>query len=378
MKGTCVDARRALIENLKAGTARPEVWVRFPRQLGDVIFSLPFFGSLRREWDAAAAEAGIQLRWVAVGHAIGAAVFSEASKDFIAESVIETGGHGKPDPWMLLRRWRRERPVAVINLSQSVRLILGAWMARVPIRAGIADNHLALLYTHPFKYRDLPIHIVERYRPLLRLLTGTGDLRWLPVTPALLGGARGPELLRQAGWDGRPYVTLAFGTRGPEKRWHPERETWPEVARILMDQGFAAVWVGSPDEAGLGADLAALAPGSLDLTGRTSIPEVAAIQHGAYGTIAVDTGLAHTSAGAGRPTVTLMNLSVEHLIHPQGPYSASLRGAAMNLEAHEREGDPYGGSVHRVDPLRAVNLLHALAAEARGQRVSPAIASPAG
>jgi heptosyltransferase-2 len=366
-----MNGTEALRAHLKRGGARPEVWIRFPKLLGDVIFSLPFLGSLQREWNAVAAEAGVTLKWVAVGHAIGAAVFSEADPSLIAESVIETGGQGKPDPWMLLRRWRRERPVAVINLSQSVRLILAAWMARVPIRAGIADNHLAMLYTHPFNYRDLPIHIVQRYRPLLEKLTGGADLRWLPITPELLGGAAAPALLRSAGWDGRPYVVLAFGTRGVEKRWFPELENWPELARILMEQGFATVWLGSPDEKPLAAQLAALAPGSLDLTGRTTIPEACAIQHGAYGTVAVDTGLAHTSAGAGRPTVTLMNLSVEHLIHAQGPFSIAVRGADMNLEKGEREGDAFGGGAHRIRPLRAANLLHALAAEAASREVSP-------
>jgi len=113
VKGPLVNGTDALKEHLRRGTAQPEVWIRFPRQLGDVIFALPFLGSLQREWNRAAAELGMTLKWVAVGHAIGAAVFSEAAPDFIAESVIETGGQGKPDPWMLLRRWRKDRPVAV-------------------------------------------------------------------------------------------------------------------------------------------------------------------------------------------------------------------------------------------------------------------------
>lgn len=366
-----MNGTEALKESLRRGDALPEVWIRFPRQLGDVIFALPFLGSLQREWNAAAAELGVTLKWVAVGHAIGAAVFSEAAPSVIAESVIETGGVGKPDPWMLLRRWRKDRPVAVINLSQSVRLILAAWMARVPIRGGIADNNLSLLYTHPFKYRDLPIHIVQRYQPLLEKLTGLADLRWLPITPELLGGKGALPLLRAAGWDGRPYVVLAFGTRGEEKRWFPEQENWPELSRILMGQGFATVLLGSPDEMPLAAELAALAPGTIDLTGRTTIPEACAVQYHAYGCVGVDTGLSHCSAGAGRPTVTLMNMSLEHLIQPQGPYSVAVRGPAMGLAEGERPGNPRGGGAHRITPLRAANILHALAREADREQVDP-------
>ena len=328
------------------------------------MFALPFFGTLREAWNAAAAEQGHSLRWIAVGHAIGAAAFSEADPSFIAESVIEAGGKGKPDPWHLLRRWKRARPAAVINLSQSVRLALGAWMAGVPLRAGIADNHLGMLYTHSFKYRDLPVHLARRYAPLLEQLTGRGDLRWLPLGPHNLGGAKGLELLRAAGWDGRPLVTLSFGTRGFGKRWFPEDVKWPELARLIQEQGRAAVWLGGPEEVALGRELAALAPGSFDLTGKTTIPEACAIQHAAVGNLAIDTGLAHTAGATGRPTVVLMGASPEPLIAPVGPRVITLRGSPVDSRVGESEGfETHGSSAHRIPPGRVLETLAALERE---------------
>lgn len=350
-----------LREALLQGKAAPEVWIRFPRQLGDVVFSIPFLGSLQREWNAAALELGVTLRWVAVGHAIGAAVFGEAAPDFIAESLIESGGQGKPDPWRLLRRWRKTRPVAVINLSQSVRLTLGAWMAGVPIRGGIADNHLSLLYTHPFKYRDLPVHLAQRYEPLLESLTGHRKMVWLPLTSERMGGAGADALLRQGGWDGKPYVTLSFGTRGYGKRWFPEREKWPELARLLQADGRVVVWLGGPDERELGTELASLAPGSINLAGLTTIPEVCAIQSRAYGNVAVDTGLAHTAAGTGRPTLTIFGESSEPIVSPQGPCALNVRGPVVDMTDHDAPGDPCGASSHRVPAERVFRLLRALA-----------------
>lgn len=364
-----MDARQILAEQLKAG-AVPEVWVRFPRQLGDVIFSVPFFGSLRRSWNAIAEEAGVKLRWVAVGHAIGAALFSEAHPDFIAESLIEKGGAGKPDPWHLLRRWRKQRPVAVINLSQSVRLALAAYLARVPIRAGDTNNHLGFLYHHRFTYRDLDIHIAERFRPLLQQLTGADDLRWEPLTPDVLGGLGAEAKLRAAGWDGRPYVTLAFGTRGFNKRWFPEDKKWPETARLLQSQGLGVVWLGGPDEVPLGKELADAVPGTFNLTGQTSIPEACALQYSAYGNIAVDTGLAHTAAATGRPTITLLGGSPDPLINPVGPFAVGVRGPAVETLGVPADYETHGNSAHRMQPLRIVNLLHALAAESMGQPLS--------
>ena len=356
-----------LREELSKG-ACPEVWVRFPRNLGDVIFSLPFFGSLQRAWNPIAAEAGVSLRWVAVGHSIGAALFSEAAPDLVAENLVEKGGQGKPDPRVLYRRWRRTPPVAVVNLSQSIRLALGAWLARVPIRAGDVNNHLGLLYHYRFTYRDLPVPIVERFRPLLEQLTGASDLRWTPVTPERFGGLQGPEKLRALGWNGEPYVTLGYGTRGYSKRWFPEAENWPALARLLQRRGFAVVWLGGPDEREQGAQLAAAAPGSFDLTGQTSIPEACALQHGAAGNIALDTGLVHTAAATGRPTVMLNGISPDPVMYPLGPLAIALRGPFLPTEANPRtDFETYGSTAHRISPGRVVHMLEALMAEA-GER----------
>ena len=354
--------------------ANPEVWIRFPRLLGDVVFALPFFGSLQREWNRVALEAGARLRWIAVGHASGAALFSEADPRLVAENLVESGGQAKPDPWHLLHRWRRQRPVAVINLSQSVRLALGAYMARVPIRAGDVNNHLGFLYHYPFTYRDLPIPVVERFRRLLDLLTGKDELRWLPLTPDLFGGAKGRDKLMEAGWRGEPYVTLGFGTRGDAKRWFPEERTWPAMARLLRDRGFGAVWLGGPDDRELGRTLAAAVPGSYDLTGLTTIPEACALQHGAAGNIALDTGLVHTAAATGRPTVMVNGFSPEHLINPLGPLALSVRGPFLDMAEPPAglSGHP-GSTAHRIAPERVMAVLEVLMAEDRQAR--PALIS---
>ena len=357
-----------LREELRKG-ANPEVWVRFPRLLGDVIFAYPFFGGLQRHWNRVAAEEGVKLRWIAVGHAAGAALFSEAEPDFIAELLTESGGQGKPDPKDLLHRWRRNRPVAVVNLSQSVRLALGAWLARVPIRGGDVNNHLGFLYHHRFTYRDLPTPIVQRFSPLLKGLTGQDQLRWEPVTPARFGGLGGAGKLAAAGWSGQPYVTFGFGTRGDSKRWFPEETHWPALGRLLQERGLAVVWLGGPDERELGRSLASALPGSFDLTGQTTIPEAVALQYGAAGNIAVDTGLVHTAAATGRPTVMINANSPEPGIWPLGPLATSVRGAFLDTDETPSTYVPiYRNNVYRITPERVANLLEALMKEDRAKR----------
>ena len=352
------------LDRALAAGAAPEVWIRFPRQLGDVVMTFPFLRTLQQHWNAVAAARGLQLRWIAVGHHIGAALLAEAAPAFIAEVILEGGGAAKPDPWALLRRWRKHPPAAFLNLSQSARLPFAAWLSRVPIRAGIADNHLRLLYHHSIRYRNLPVHIATRIQPLLKTLTGDDRALWLPLTPELLGGQGGPAKLRAAGWQGEPYATLAFGTRGFAKRWFPEDRTWPELMRLLQVRGIRPVLLGGPDEAPLGAELAALVPGALNLAGRTTLPEACAIQTGAWGNVAIDTGLAHTAAATGRPTVTLFGPSPEVWVNPIGPRALALRGPDVDCEPALRTDFPtHGSSAHRVTPGRVLQVLELLVKE---------------
>jgi len=263
-----------------------------------------------------------------------------------------------------VRRWRQQPPAGFLNLSQSARLPFAAWLSRVPIRAGIADNHLRLLYHHSIRYRDLPLHIATRIQPLLQTLTGDDRALWLPLTPALLGGHQGPDKLRAEGWTGEPYATLAFGTRGFGKRWFPEDRTWPQVMRLLQARGIRPVLLGGPDEAPLGAELAAAVPGTLNLAGKTTLPEACAVQSGAWGNVAVDTGLAHTAAATGRPTVTVFGPSPEVWVNPIGPRALTLRGPDVDCDPAVRSDFPtHGSSAHRVAPERVMQVLELLIKE---------------
>jgi len=158
-------------------------------------------------------------------------------------------------------------------------------------------------------------------------------------------------------------VTLGFGTRGAPKRWFPEEEKWPALARLLQARGLVPVWLGGPDECALGRRLCAAVPGSFDLTGLTTIPEACTLQYRAAGNIAVDTGLVHTAAATGRPTVMINGISPEPLIYPLGPLALSVRGSFLDTDAQPMAGLPTEGASHRIGPGRVLNLLLALMAE---------------
>lgn len=81
------------------------------------------------------------------------------------------------------------------------------------------------------------------------------------------------------------------------------REPAARHARALADEGWHVVVTGGPGDV---ADGAAVTPaGGTDLTGRTSLAELAAVLRGAAAVVVGNTGPAHLAAAVGTPVVSL-------------------------------------------------------------------------
>jgi ADP-heptose:LPS heptosyltransferase len=84
---------------------------------------------------------------------------------------------------------------------------------------------------------------------------------------------------------------------------------WPvahfaAAARLLADEGRTVVVTGAPSETGLTAAVGVDAP-VLDLGGRTSLAELAAVLAAADAVVVGNTGPAHLAAAVGTPVVSL-------------------------------------------------------------------------
>ena len=101
--------------------------------------------------------------------------------------------------------------------------------------------------------------------------------------------------------DRRPVV-LHPGTSVPARAWPPER--FHELAQALTDSGVEVVVTGAPSERALTRRVTSGTP-ALDLGGRTSMPELAAVLEAAAVVVAGNTGPAHLAAAVGTPVVSL-------------------------------------------------------------------------
>lgn len=107
----------------------------------------------------------------------------------------------------------------------------------------------------------------------------------------------------------------------PLKRWPAER-----FAGLAAAAGFPVAVLGGPAETDIATRILAAAPRALDLTGRTSFAEVAALARRADWAVGNDTGPTHLVATAGCPTLALFGEDSDPaLCAPRGPAARVLR-----------------------------------------------------
>lgn len=110
----------------------------------------------------------------------------------------------------------------------------------------------------------------------------------------------------------------------PEKRWPAER--YGGLAKALVERGLHPVLIGTAAEAEALDRIVALCPQALDLRGRTSIGQIAALARRAEVAVGNDTGPMHLIAAAGCPTLWLFaGVSLPEKVAPRGPSTAWLQ-----------------------------------------------------
>lgn len=195
----------------------------------------------------------------------------------------------------------------VIDTEQWHRL--SAVLARLtgaPVSAGFATNERARLFTHPVHYSQ------DEYeaQSFLRLLEPLGIAMPQVAAPFLAvpegAHARAERLLGELAE--APFVALFPGASIPERRWGASR--FGELAGLLKEQGTAVLVVGGKVDA---ADGEAIVRGGrgLNLAGRTSLAETAAVLSRSALLFSGDSGVLHLAVGLGIPTVSLFGPGIE-------------------------------------------------------------------
>lgn len=381
------DFRRILIVKLSA--------------FGDVIHTLPLLHQLRSRYPQA------RIDWLVMA---GNAELIRQHPALDRVVVFEDTAWRRP--WRLgwvaarellgfARALRAERYDLVIDLQGQLRSAIFTMLTGAPVRIGFdrpraraitngvpaarrrrtwtgAREGAWLASTHTVPVDSADLHAVDRY---LRV----GDLLGCAPAPANFSFSIAPQatanaaaLLRQHGIEpdsGRPFVLIAPGTVWDTKQW--TAAGFAAVARHLSECGMAVVLAGAKRDLNACRAVAELAPEAVNLCGRTSQGELAAIIRLAAAVLANDSGSMHLAVALGRPTVAIFGPTDPRWAgpykQPQGVVAAGVACAPCYLRDLRR--CPHGHVCMKdLGPEAVIARLHAALGSASPEAEAPVMA----
>ena len=314
------DARRILLVKLSS--------------IGDVVHALPVAAALRKRFPDA------YLAW-AVRPAAAEVVIGNPH----LEETLIVGGEGEARPGVrpvpaltepvALRRALHELGFDLaLDLQGLFKSALVAYLSGAKERVGFRNYQEGtfLLNNRRIVPDRRDVHAVEGY---LGFAAAVGA----PTTPVEFTIATSPEDDRHAEElvGGGGAVALIAGARWASKRWSPAR--FAAVGDALHAEfGLAGIVVGESGDGPLASEITAAAKSPVrDLTGKTTLKQLAAVFRRCAVTVANDTGPMYISSAMGTPTVAIFGPTDPARLGPYGKGHAKVSGGVGCAPCRRRE-----------------------------------------
>jgi lipopolysaccharide heptosyltransferase I len=289
-----------------------------PSAIGDVVHTLPILNLVKRRWPAA------KVSWLVTPACAGLLEGHPLLHDLILFDRKRLGGW-----WRSPSLAKELRAVTTTLRDRSFDLVLdlqglfrSGWLSKktaAPVRVGFANaRELAwLFYTHRVPIDTMEQHAISRYLKLAKFI-GCGDA---PVEfPFATTDADRRFVASLLPPDAPPFAVLLPGTNWETKRW-PVEKFAALVAPFKERFGLSCVVAGGADAAAMASRL----PGTIDLTGKTTLKQLTALLERAELVIANDSGPMHIAAALGRPLVTPFGPTNPVRTGPYGRLSSVVR-----------------------------------------------------
>jgi heptosyltransferase I len=161
-----------------------------------------------------------------------------------------------------------------------------------------------IAYTHRIPIPTLDVHAIDRYLWVGELLGFDDNPPDLTIHLSSETIRNVERLLKEKGVDvSQPLVVLVPGTIWETKHW--TIEGFAGVARHFLRDGFAVALAGTKRDQPRCQQIAAAAPGTCDLCGKTTPADLAALIRRAEVAVTNDSGSMHVAASLGRPMVSV-------------------------------------------------------------------------
>jgi heptosyltransferase-2 len=215
----------------------------------------------------------------------------------------------------------RHFDLAVI-LPRSFRSAFHIYLARIPIRIGYRDEGRSLFLTHKIHRTKeiLQVHRVHYYQKLLEPLGKIENLPSPQITLREEDRRWANQVLMDLGiLEGKPLIGMNPGaTYGLAKCWYPDR--FGELGRRLSEKWQASVLLfGKEEERPIVHEIQKhLGAKGINLTGKTSLLQLAALLERCALLVTNDTGTMHVAAAVGISVIALFGSTPPHITGPWG------------------------------------------------------------
>ena len=215
-----------------------------------------------------------------------------------------------------------------------------AWIAGIRVRRGFQNGFWSFLLTHPYRAGEKEHH-VSQYLGMI----GAGQASEIPIQGVWkFHGDEREQGLAAAASHGfndasAKWIALGFGG-GRNVKTHTGLKTWPirhyhALASQLEKQGFRVAWVGDLHDA---ATLEEPFDG-VNLAGKLSVSETAAVLSACSGVVSNDTLMLHLAEALGIPSVGIFGPTDPSHYRPLGKRSSHVwYGKNLSCSPCHRDG----------------------------------------
>ncbi|MFU8815404.1 MAG: lipopolysaccharide heptosyltransferase II [Pseudomonadales bacterium] len=273
----------------------------------------------------------------------------------VAATRVLNVGHGQlglAARRALARALRPQRFQQALVLPNTFKSALLPWWARIPLRTGWhGEARFGLLNDRRrLDAARYPL-MIERFMAL-GLPAGAPLPRPYPAPRLSVDADNRQRLLELLGLrrDGGVLALCPGAEFGPAKRWPSAH--YAAVARHALAVGRQVWLLGSPGDAAACAEIRALAPGAVDLAGRTSLLDAVDLLSVADHVICNDSGLMHVAGAVGARVTAVFGSTSPAFTPPLGDGARVVRLAL-----------PCSPCFQRQCPLGHLRCLHDLAPE---------------
>jgi heptosyltransferase-2 len=277
------------------------------------------------------------------------------------------------DLMRLRRQLAREEYDAIIDAHNVIRsnLLFHSLPAKRKLQIAKSEMKKLLLIRGKINLYRQVISQADRYAVLAGSLGAPPreSFAELPIPPD--AARRAAAALSEAGLGDGAVVALAPGARWQTKMW--PKEYFGELIARIAQGGDRIVLIGGREDSALNAEIArAASPAPLDLTGKLSIMESAAVLKRCAALVTNDSAPLHLAEAVGTPVVAFFGPTVREFGYfPRLERSRSLE-AELDCRPCSRNGArpcPYGTKecLTAINPQKAHEALLAVVGERRLQ-----------